>query len=238
MSDTPVITPEVVPADPPKRRKRGRRPGVKVSERIAVLKARMEAEKKLPPPVTRSRKVSGLGEQIALVPGGIIEFMKWARGAALRDQRLKPVVDSFSLLPDSRQNAIELESLCMTLGIPPGDLLGACVTIGFERKRDETRLIASLAMPAVMRTNIKQAKLARGVEDRRMFMQSTGILPVPKGSIINVANQANLNVTNDGESSGLPDFEDSVVSFSEVIRNAVEAPRPALPEPVEVISEE
>lgn len=225
MSEEPTPTVEIPP------RKRGQRPGIQTRNRIDALKKRMEVEKKMaarhvPPPGIR--KIAGIGRQIALVPGGIREFMKWAKGAAMRDKRFTPVVEAFDSLMPSRQNAPELESLCITLGVPPYDLLGACVTIGAERQRDETRLIASLAMPKVMRVNIKQAQKPRSVEDRKMFMQATGILPVSKGSIINVAAQA--NVTNSGESSGLPNFEDSVCSFSEIIRNAIEVPA-LLPEP-------
>ena len=236
MTEGPTTAIEVLNANAKPRRGRGPKKGTPYRSRLEVLKARMETEKGMErrrvPKQNHFRKVSGIGQQIALVPGGIMEFMRWAKGAGMRDKRFMPVVEAFDALLPSRQNAIELESICTTLGVPPYDLLGASVTVGAERQRDETRLIASLAMPKVMRVNIKQAQKPKSIEDRRMFMMATGILPVPRGSTINVAAQANANATNSGESSGLPDFEDSICSFSEVIRNSVDIV-PELPEPSE-----
>jgi len=220
----------------------------KLAKKQEALKARSESEK-----LARKRKrhasaLSGghvrrlpgcLAEEIALIPGGIDEFMRWVRGAALRDKKFEPLIEAFFKLSVEEQNGHRLEEICRSLGIYPPNLFGAAVQIAYEIKREHTKLLTSLAMPHVMETNIREAKKADGVEDRRMFMQSTGILPVPKGSTINVsANAQAASVTNTGEPTGLPSFEDSVVSFSEIIRNAVEKEPPALPEPsTEVIVE-
>lgn len=234
MTDGPTTAIEVLNAKP--RRGNGPPKGSKPRSRMEILKARMEAEKQMvrrrAPKQNHFRKVSSIGQQIALVPGGIREFMKWVKGAGMRDKRYMPVFEAFDALLPSRQNAVELESICVTLGVPPFDLLGDAVKIAAEHQRDAAKLIASLAMPKVMRVNVKQAQKPKSVEDRRMFMQATGILPTPSGSIFNISAQANSNVTNKGEPSGLPDFEDSVISFSEVIRDAVDVV-PELPEPSE-----
>ncbi len=192
----------------------------------------------------RQRKLQdGIGflaEQVAVLPNGFKDFMPFVRVAALRDGRFKPVIETYDKLVGWQSGPIganRLEEICLNLGVPVGELFGAAVGVAFDSNKDQTRLIASMAMPIVMKANIARAKTRDGVEDRRMFMQSTGLLPVPKGSTINVAAQANATVTNDGDPSGLPSFEDHVLEFSEVIRRATDTPR-ALPEPVDVISED
>jgi hypothetical protein len=177
-----------------------------------------------------------LAEAIAQFPGGLKTFIPFVFASSTREESFTPLVNAFMKLRPIDQNAFKLEEMCVDLGLSPHHLLGVCVEIASELKHDTTRMLAYLAMPQVMKRNIKEALKTKGVEDRKMFMQSTGILPVPKGSTINVAQTQSL--TNQGEPTGLPAFEDSTVSFSEVIRRAVETPQAALPEPIEAEVEE
>ena len=173
----------------------------------------------------RYERCSGLPEQIALIPGGIKEFMVWLRAAALRSKEYEPFLKAFGELPVSRQNAIELEEMANSWGISPHRLLADAVEIGSEKHRTLTKLISSIAMPAVAARNANEAKKAKGIEDRRMFMLGTGMLPSPKGSTVNVNASASAGaaaMTTEGNPSGLPDFDDNVVSFSEVIRRATD----------------
>lgn len=199
---------------------------------------RMKAPKKSSRPdrsLAKYDKISSLGQEIALIPGGMKQFMSWVRSASNWNKSLETLVDVFGQLPESQQNAIALEETCKTLGIYVGEVFKEAVGVAYERKMNVAKLVASLAMPAVVAKNIKEAKKPEGVEDRKIFFQATGITPTPKGSTINIAQMAGASsMTTDGQPSGVPSFEDSVVTFSEVIRNAVES-APMLPEPSEPV---
>lgn len=185
----------------------------------------------------RERGIGFLAEQVALLPGGFSDFLPFLRAASARNETFMPAIEAFDKLSGWDKNRLgvnRFEEICVNLGIPLGELFGSAVGIAFEQQRDMTRLVAAVAMPRIMKRNIEEADKPEGIEDRRMFMQSTGILPTPRGSTINVSANANsASMTTQGEPSGLPSFEDSTISFSEVIRNAIEVPK-ALPEPVDV----
>ena len=201
-------------SDEPKRESLARRP---VKERYGRNWLRMKRVRD-----GHGVKVS-LAEQIALIPGGLPEFHKVLRAVPIRDKTFEKLVRCYFQLPAAQQNAIQLESLCVTMGVPWSELLGACVTVATERNIPMTRFIASMWMPAVMDRNIQEALKPKGYKDREAFMLSTGILPVPKGATVNVLNQVNAaSYTDKGELSGVPPFEESVVTLSEVIRDAVD----------------
>ncbi len=179
----------------------------------------------------RYDRVANMAQEIALLPGGFGQFSKWFRATGLRDRRFQPLVDSFFQLPPRRQNAMELEDMAPLFGVSPAEVLGACVEIAYEHKRNVAKLIQSVAMPDVIKRNITEAKKVKGVKDREMFMQGTGLVPVGKGINITATAQA-AAMTTEGDPSGLPDFDESTVKFSEIIRNATEIAPPALPEPI------
>lgn len=183
--------------------------------------------------LVRYERVANLAQEIALIPGGFGEFSKWVRASALREKKFEPLVVTFFQLPLRRQNALELEEMALTFGISPAELLGVCVEIAYEKKRSVSKLLQSVAMPAIIQRNIVEAKKVKGVQDREMFMKSTGVLPVPKGSTMNInATAQAAAMTTEGEPTGLPDFEESTLRFSEVIRNAAERPAAMLAEPI------
>lgn len=176
-----------------------------------------------------------LAEQIALIPGGMEEFHKILRVVPLRDKTFEELVRCYFQLPDHSQNAPQLENMCVTMGASWAALLGVCVEVAVERQIPMTRFIASMWMPAVMERNIQEALTSKGFKDREAFMVSTGILPTPKGSTVNILNQANASgYTDKGELSGLPPFEESIISLSEVIRDAVDVVARPVEPPLEL----
>lgn len=182
--------------------------------------------------------IGALAEAIAQFPGGMKKFLPFVRACVARDESLGPVVDAFFNSPPTYRSAYTLERICKELEVNPSHLLGVCVEVAHEHHANVTKMLSYLAMPKVMKRNITEALKPSGTEDRRMFMTSTGLLPVPKGSTINVsANAQAASMTTDGQPSGLPSFEDSTNTFSEIIRNAVETPK-RLPEPIDVTPEE
>lgn len=192
--------------------------------------------------VARAREredgVGFLAECVAQFPGGMKTFLPLLRQVPSRDESLTTVVETF-LSASKVQNGFRLEEMCVELGVSPHKLLGVVVEILSEQKSFETRIISYLAMPQVMKRNAKQALTAKGVEDRKMFLQANGILPTSHGSTINVTSTAQAAMlTSNGDPSGLPSFEEHTVNFSEVVRNAMDSAPPALPEPIDAVTEE
>lgn len=210
----------------PEKKKRGR-PKPAFKEAREDINARKQASR-LNRARSRQREdgIGFLAEQMALLPGGFKDFVPFIRAAAIRETRFQPALEAYDKIAGYAQQTggvFRFEEICRNLGIPLGELIGIATGIAYDQKKDMTRYISALAMPSVMKANIKQAKKPEGIEDRRMFMQSTGLLPVPKGSTINVsASSQAASMTVNGEPTGLPSFEDSTVTFSEVIRNATE----------------
>jgi hypothetical protein len=162
------------------------------------------------------------------------KFLPFVRACSLRDPHLAPLVNAFIGLPRWARNAPRLEEMCYDMGIPPGHLLGVCVEVAYEHHANVTRILTYMSMSKVMKRNITQALKKDGIEDRKMFMQASNILPTPKGSIINVtANAQSATLTKQGDASGAQAFEEGTISLSEVIRSAVDNHTFALPTPIE-----
>ena len=191
--------------------------------------------------LARYPRCASLADEIALIPGGFKEFARFLKMVPMWYPKLEgPVVTFFKEVPPSQQNGVTLEEMCMQFGERPSELLGKVVEIAFEQKRNVAKMIQSVFMPDVIQENAKQARKPKGIKDRELFMESTGLIQRGRGSITVNANAQAANLTNSGEASGLPDFEDSTNSFSEVIRNATEqnvAPSEPVPD-AEIVEEE
>jgi hypothetical protein len=176
------------------------------------------------PVVRRSALFGTLAYAASRLPGGKHTLMEYAH--LCEDEPIKALVCHWDSLSGYDQRRTSLENLCEVCGVEPHELVGAVAAAAFRWNADISTLIAAVAHPKVMEACVDRAVQANGFRDREMFFKASGLLPTPAASSIRIFNTAATGTTTTGADSGLPSFEEHVLTFSEIIRNAVEEPSP------------
>jgi len=174
------------------------------------------------PAVHRSPMFGTLAYVASRLPGGKHTFMEYAR--LCESERIKVLVGHWDSLSDYDQRRASLEDLCEVCGVEPHELVGAVASAGYRWNADVSTLIAAVAHPQVTQACVERALQADGFRDREMLFKASGILPTPAASSIHILNTAAAKTTTTGADSGLPSFEEDVLTFSEIIRRALEEP--------------
>lgn len=179
-------------------------------------------------PAVRTLPLFGtLAYAASRLPGGKRTLMEYAR--LCEDEHIKVLVCHWDSLSNYDQRRASLEDLCEVCEVEPHELVGAVASAAFRWNADISTLVAAIAHPKVMEACVDRAVQANGFRDREMFFKASGILPTPAASRIRIWNNAAARTTT--TDSGLPTFEQDVLTFSEVIRRATEEPdslRPTL----------
>ena len=174
------------------------------------------------PAVHRLPMFGTLAYVASRLPGGKRTFMEYAR--LCESEHIKVLVGHWDSLSDYDQRRASLEDLCEVCGVKPHELVGAVASAAFRWNADISTLVAAVASPKVMETCVERALQANGFRDREMFFKASGLLPTPAASSIHILNAAAARTTTTGADSGLPSFEEHVLTFSEIIRRATEEP--------------
>lgn len=117
---------------------------------------------------------------IARQLGGPVGLINMARYAP--DMRSQQVVKLWDALPEIEKKDTAIETLCQAANISPAKFLGTIVEGMHSVHADTTKLIAIQFSPEVLRRTAEVAMTEEGHRDRKMFLQSTGILPTPRGA--------------------------------------------------------
>ena len=182
------------------------------------------------PAVHRVPLFGTLAYAASRLPGGKRTFMEYAR--LCEGEPIKALVCHWDRMSGYDQRRTSLEDLCEVCGVEPHELVGAVAAAAFRWNADISTLIAAVAHPKVMEACVDRALQANGFRDREMFFKASGLLSTPAASSIRIFNTAAARLTTTGAETGLPAFEDSTNTFSEIIRNAVEKPDPGNPTPL------
>jgi len=120
-----------------------------------------------------------------------------------------------------------LDDLCAASGVAPKAILMAIAGSGFDAGCDIANLVAAHLHPKVVDASVKYALQADGIEDRRMLLQHSGFIPVPKGQTITINASSHAVAASHAAASGsasvpsfLADMEDAV-SASKVVQGEI-----------------
>jgi hypothetical protein len=135
--------------------------------------------------------------------------MELARHAAEIDPKMQPIIEGWDDLSDEARRRLDLDSLCRELKMDPFHFLAVVAESAMKYRDNASIIMAAISLPQVVQKSIDVALTDEGVSDRKMLMQHSAFLPMPKGSTIVNTFSANLQNNNEVNSSAttLPSFE-------------------------------
>lgn len=141
--------------------------------------------------------------------GGKDEFMELAHLAVHIEPKYSVLVDAWEKLKPDGQNKLDLDNACKKLDIDPYHFLAVVSEAAMKFRDNASLILASMAMPQVIQSSIEFAQHKDGVSDRKMLMQHSGFLPMPKGATIMNNFNAQNNNSNEANpaNTALPSFE-------------------------------
>lgn len=158
-------------------------------------------------------------------PGGRGRFLEYVKLAALNGD---PSADAwwavFKDLTKTQRDRCSFDDVCVACGVKPSQLMAGVVGHAMEAMKDTADLVAATFHPAVVEAMGKSALRIAGpnaeiaAEDRRLFLQGKGFLPIPKG------NQIHLHASASAQAASIAATDPSVPKFSEDIAS-LSAPR-------------
>ena len=160
--------------------------------------------------------------------GGIDNFMSFYRVAAEREPKLAPVLKVWDGMTkrEREHDRVSLDKMMSAVPISPHDIVGMVVAEMSRYHYSVSEGIVAMNHSAVTETMMKQAKTVKGIDDRKMVMQHSGFLPMPKGTEVNVLQGVRVETGLEGPAdSRIPQFEEEIAELSTL--------RPALPAEIE-----
>lgn len=137
------------------------------------------------------------------------------------DPKIEQFVHKYDSLSVTDRRRMTLDDICEAVEVNPGDVLKAVVGIAYEVNTDVSNLVASVMHPKVVKASVKYALKEGGHRDREMLHTHANFIP-QKGTQINLSANANAaaatQTTVQGDSSGLPSFEESAIDTIQTIR--------------------
>ena len=137
------------------------------------------------------------------------------------------------------RESLPIEAFCVAASVCPSRLAEVAVAAVAKNKVLHGAVIAALAHPAIMETNVRMAKTEEGLEDRSLHLKMVGAMPLPRTSqtVVNVnASASAASAANAAAQSA------AITSPEDTIRKIVEArqrqqltqsQQAALPEPAD-----
>jgi hypothetical protein len=135
--------------------------------------------------------------------------MELARHAAEIDVKVAPIIEGWDSLSEEAKRRLDLDSLCKELKMDPFHFLAVVAESAMKYRDNASIIMAAISLPSVVQKSIDVALTDAGISDRKMLMQHSAFLPMPKGSTIVNTFAANLQNNNEvnQHSSALPSFE-------------------------------
>ena len=127
------------------------------------------------------------------------------------------------------RDALPLEAFCVAAGVDPNRILDSLVRVIERVKSLKSAVNLSVSQPEIVETNIAAAMdIENGYPDRRLHMQVSGLMPMPKGArtVVNVQTSANATAAPVQAVIAAPPPEQTVRRLSERLH----AVRAVLPE--------
>lgn len=109
------------------------------------------------------------------------------------DPDARKLMTIYSETAPSFRALLPLEAFCVAASVNPNSILDAIVKSIARVKALSAAVNLSVAQPEIVDVNIQAARdIENGYNDRRLFMQTSGLMPMPKGSktVVNVQTTA------------------------------------------------
>jgi hypothetical protein len=94
------------------------------------------------------------------------------------------------------KDVLPIEAFCIAASVDPNSILDSLVKVIERLKALKSAVNLSVSQPEIVDTNIEAAlDVENGFSDRRLHMQVSGLMPMPKGArtVVNVQTSANAS---------------------------------------------
>ena len=198
-------------------------------QRKAEEAAKAEARRKMKDNllISLAQKCASIGKLIKLFPKGFEEGVFFIMQAADKDKNVKKVVEAWQDLGCPTNDDSIFDQLCLKNRVRQDWVVKGICAAAKEYTGLMAFALADTAMPAIVQKSIKVAKTSKGIEDRRMLMQATNVLPTRAGIQITNMNSQRISeerTDNTQVNISLPSFEQDTTASCDEMRN----PQPLL----------
>jgi hypothetical protein len=153
---------------------------------------------------------------IRYIPGGRKVFLEHVKYAVLNnDPSAMAFWAVYSNLAGRGQRFCNFDDVCVAAGLQPDVLMSAIIGHSMRMKADVSDLVQATLQPQVIQAWGKSAVRISGAhaeiaqKDRTMFLQSAGLVAVPKGASIHL----HANATANSQAASAAAAHPSVPSF-------------------------
>ena len=180
---------------------------------------------------------------VALVPriehlfrglGGKQKVFEYLAGSEEKEARA--IVDLRAKVTPEQARVLPFEAFCVAAGVTTKRMIGLIQEEVFAQSRVAASILKDSSIPDIVKVTLRQAKTIAGTQEKRMLLQSGGVLPLPKTVVMPV--YGNLNVdqsqkTQINQVAVLPPVEHTVQRLSDRFNERNPTVMLALTEPTE-----
>jgi hypothetical protein len=177
---------------------------------------------------------------VALVPriehlfrglGGKQKVFEYLAGSEEKEARA--IVELRAKVTPDQARVLPFEAFCVAAGVTTKRMFGLIQEEVFAQSRVAAAILKDSSIPHIVECTVRQAKTIAGTQEKRMLLQSGGVLPLPKTVVMPV--YGNLNVdqsqkTQVNQYAVLPPVEQAVQRLSDRFNERNPTVLTALPE--------
>jgi hypothetical protein len=170
-------------------------------------------------------KIQGpIGELCKCLTGGRKTFMELAHLAPHIEPGLARFVEAWDALTPTMQQTVDLDRLCLDKELDPNHVMSVVGEAAAKFRENTAIIMASLAMPEIIKKGAKVALTTDGWRDRKFFYEHSRFIPVSQGTRIGIINkqtntaEVNSVETTAGAGRGLPSHEETVGAADDALQ--------------------
>jgi hypothetical protein len=185
---------------------------------------------------------------VALVPriehlfrglGGKQKVFEYLAGSEEKEARA--IVELRSKVSHEQARVLPFEAFCVAAGITTKRMIGLIQEEVFTQSRVAASILKDSSIPHIVECTVRQAKTIAGTQEKRMLLQSGGVLPLPKTVVMPVNGNVLVDQrqnTQVNQFAVLPPVESTVQRISDRFNERNPTAVLELPEPTDDEDEE
>lgn len=166
--------------------------------------------------------------------GGKQKVFEYLAGSEEKEARA--IVDLRAKVTPEQARVLPFEAFCVAVGVTTKRMIGLIQEEVFAQSRVAASILKDSSIPHIVECTVRQAKTVAGTQEKRMLLQSGGVLPLPKTTIMPVYGTLNVDQsqkTQVNQFAVLPPVENTIQKISDRFNERNPTAMLALPEPTD-----
>lgn len=164
--------------------------------------------------------------------GGKQKVFEYLAGSEEKEARA--IVELRAKVTPDQARVLPFEAFCVAAGVTTKRMIGLIQEEVFAQSRVAAAILKDSSIPDIVKVTVRQAKTIAGTQEKRMLLQSGGVLPLPKTTIMPVYGTMNVDQRQQmqvNQVAVLPPVEHTVQRLSDRFNERNPTTMLALPEP-------